>query len=117
MRKRVVDSEFKLYIYPDKSDYQVDSEELLYLLKNIELAGRFLSGSRYEAGKKFLSLLTFMGCSPDIELEPQDKKPYCYIEIDSVTEQFVDGSVIVTVCVASLLTVNDCVVFPLGVQA
>ena len=33
-----------------------------------------------------------MGCSPDIELEPQENSPYCYIEIEQIEEpQFIAG--------------------------
>ncbi len=85
-------SEYKLYLYPEKSDYQADSKELILLLKKLGLVGGFLSQNRYAAGDSFLSLLTFMGCSPNIELEPQDNKPYCYIEINSTKKaQFISG--------------------------
>jgi hypothetical protein len=87
-----VDSEFKLYIYPSKPDYQVNLIALASLLKNIMLTGKKLSEKHYATGENFLSLLTFMGCSPNIELEPQDDKPYCYIEISSTEkEQFISG--------------------------
>jgi hypothetical protein len=87
-----MDSEFKLYIYPNNPDYQVDLVTLASLFEKIKLTGSLLSKNRYETGESFLSLLIFMGCSPNIELEPQDDKPYCYIEIDSLTEpQFISG--------------------------
>ena len=87
-----MDSEFKLYIYPDNPDYQSDLTSLVPLLENIELIGNPLSENRYATGENFLSLLTFMGCSPNIELEPQDDKPYCYIEICStIKPQFISS--------------------------
>jgi len=86
-------AEFKLYLYPNKIDYKIDSERLLALLKKEELISKKLSDKRYATGDKFVSLLTFMGCSPDIELEPQKDKPYCYIEIESHNKpQFISGS-------------------------
>lgn len=85
-------SEFKLYIYPNNPDYLVDIVALASLLKKLEFTGRSLPQNRYATGENFLSLLTFMGCSPNIELEPQDDKPYCYIELGSATEPlFISG--------------------------
>ncbi|MEE9310041.1 MAG: hypothetical protein V3U64_03395 [Cocleimonas sp.] len=85
-------SDFKLYLYPDKPDFQFDLITLEALLKKLELTGASLAKNRYAVGGSFLSLLTFMGCSPDIELEPQDDKPFCYIEIDShENAQFISG--------------------------
>ena len=90
--KTCVDSEFKLYLYPENPDYQADLGVLTSLFKKLKLVGSFLSQNRYATGENFLSLFTFMGCSPNIELEPQDNKPYCYIEIDSAAEpQFTSG--------------------------
>lgn len=87
-----MDSKFKLYLYPEKPDYQVDLDVLISLLKKLRLVGNFLSRNHYATGGNFLSLLTFMGCSPNIELEPQDDKPYCTIEIDSSKHaQFISG--------------------------
>jgi len=87
-----VDSEFILTIYPDIPDYQGDTEQLVSLFKKCKLVGIALDNKRYATGEKFLSLLTFMGCSPNIELEPQDNKPYCYIELKTPSQmQFISG--------------------------
>ena len=85
-------SEFKLAIYSDNPDYRVDLNELETLLKKLALIGAPLSKNRYTTGDNFLSLLTFLGCSPNIELEPLDDQPYCYIEIESHAKpQFISG--------------------------
>jgi len=85
-------SEFKFYLYPEKSQHKIDSNSLEVFLKNLEFISNKLSAKRHATGGKFLSLLTFMGCSPNIELEPQDDKPYCYIEIESQNEPlFISG--------------------------
>lgn len=43
------------------------------------------TSNSFVVGEKFLHLMTFMGCSPYIELEPlPDGKPFCYIQIDGV---------------------------------
>jgi len=88
----VWEAEFKLYLYPDNPDYQIDVDRLTLQLKKDSLLGESLSSNRYATGDNFLSLLTFMGCSPNVELEPQDDKPYCYIEIESQNKpQFISG--------------------------
>jgi len=87
-----MDSEFKLYIYPDEINYQSDITALSALLNEIKVIGQELSKKRYATGDEFLSFLTFMGCSPNIELEPQNEKPFCYIEIDSFNKPlFITG--------------------------
>lgn len=53
------------------------------------------SGERYLIGDKFLSLVTFMGCSPYIALEPpQHGEDFCHIEISAIYDQlqFILGS-------------------------
>ena len=85
-------AEFKLYLYPDDSSLFVDKLDLESLLSAIEFIGQKQIESRFQVGNKFLSLLCFMGCSPNIELEPQDDKPYCYIETETAQKaQFVSG--------------------------
>ncbi len=85
-------AEFKLHLYPVIPDLKINSNELRAILKRLQLISQKLAANRYSTGDSFLSHLTFMGCSPDIELEPQDDKPYCYIEVESHLEpQFVSG--------------------------
>ncbi len=85
-------AEFKLYLYPNFSPNYPDiadlkeftKDTLATLLSKQEFTGKQISSQpvlRYATGEKFLSQLTFMGCSPNIELEPQENKPHCYIEI------------------------------------
>ena len=72
--------------------YVLNPNKLFSLLKALELIEKKLSPTRYSTGNNFVSLLTFMGCSPNIELEPQDDKPFCYIEIESTQKvQFISG--------------------------
>lgn len=57
-----------------------------------------VSGERYLIGDSFLSLVSFMGCAPAIELEPIAEHPastdFCHIEIGSIKPdvEFVRGS-------------------------
>ncbi len=79
-------------LHPIDPDYSIDFAGLKVLLKDIKLLGEALSDTHYAVGDNFLSQLTFMGCSPDIELEPHPHKAYCYIEIeDHEHRQFVAG--------------------------
>lgn len=74
-------SEFKLYLYPEDPQFKINQKNVILLLHKLEFTGSKLSSIRYSTGDNFVSLLTFLGCSPNIELESQDDKPYCYIEI------------------------------------
>ena len=57
-----------------------------------------VTGERYLIGDSFLSLVTFMGCAPAIELEPIAKQPestdFCHIEIEEIKRavEFIQGS-------------------------
>ncbi len=55
-------------------------------------------GERYLIGGSFLSLVTFMGCAPAIELSPLEAQPdslgFCHIEIETLKPkvEFIRGS-------------------------
>ena len=57
-----------------------------------------VNGDRYLIGDSFLSLVTFMGCAPAIELEPSTEQPdsteFCHVEIEPVKTnvEFIRGS-------------------------
>lgn len=57
-----------------------------------------VSGERYLIGESFLSLVTFLGCAPAIELEPSIVQPesteFCHIEIEQIRRrvEFIRGS-------------------------
>lgn len=57
-----------------------------------------VSGERYLIGESFLSLVTFLGCAPAIEICPSDTNPesteFCHVEIEPVrdTVEFIRGS-------------------------
>lgn len=57
-----------------------------------------VTGERYLIGESFLSLVTFMGCAPAIELEPITEQPesteFCHVEIEEIkgTVEFIQGS-------------------------
>jgi Zn ribbon nucleic-acid-binding protein len=64
----------KLILYPSQADCPaIDIDELALRLESIGLIGTAFQcqgGTRYLAGERFLQLVTLLGCSPQIELEP-----------------------------------------------
>lgn len=76
-------AEFRLYLYPEDPVFSADVTALKPLLSDLQFIDKKLDEKCYSTGNSFVSLLTFMGCSPNIELEPQEDKPFCYIEIDT----------------------------------
>ena len=64
----------KLILYPSRTDGPaIDTNALVQQLKSIGLIGAAFQcrdGPHHLAGERFLQLVTFLGCSPLIELEP-----------------------------------------------
>jgi hypothetical protein len=59
-------------------------------LQGIDLIGAPLAGSdhHYLLGERFIQLVTFMGCSPFIQLEPgHEGEAFCHLVIEDPTEQ------------------------------
>lgn len=64
----------------------------------------------YLAGKEFINLLTFLGCSPEIKLSPQDGENFCSISIPGYHEDNMllgYTSTIIPRCPACKHKVND----------
>lgn len=76
-------SPYKLYLYPENPDYRCDEKNLIKRLQEMQFTGTEIGENLFATGNEFVSLLTFMGCSPNIELEPKDDIPFCYIEIEN----------------------------------
>jgi hypothetical protein len=77
-------AEYRLYLYPTDANKQISEYLLKTALQNIKFISESLksdSADRYKVGEDFLSLICFMGCSPNIEIEPQQNSPFCYVEI------------------------------------
>lgn len=115
-------AEFRLYLYPTDSEVVVDRLEMIAVLRGLAFIGEDLEGEqegRYKVGEAFLSLICFMGCSPNIEIEPQENSPFCYVEIPKKNQrQFMAGEnvkkvkcpcckAIQTQLASSLLAVNE----------
>ncbi|MCU7828306.1 MAG: hypothetical protein KZQ85_04505 [Candidatus Thiodiazotropha sp. (ex Myrtea sp. 'scaly one' KF741663)] len=68
----------------DPSYLPNDLAAILEKLQSIGLINGEVPGeaSRYLPGDRFMQLVTFMGCSPSIQLEPSEAdEPYCYLTI------------------------------------
>ena len=83
-------AEYCLYLYPTTSNKKNIQNKLESALQKMEFIDDLLNEERgvdkiqrYKVGENFLSLICFMGCSPNIETEPQDDNPFCYVEIPS----------------------------------
>jgi hypothetical protein len=89
--------EYRLYLYPVERDKSIPTSALITALQTIEFISEPLKSNhadRYKVGEEFLSLICFMGCSPNIEIEPQKDSPFCYIEIgqERGKHSFIAGS-------------------------
>ena len=60
-----------------------NSHDLQQLLQSIQLIGEPFNGEmHFLAGNSFLDLIAFMGCAPDIELEPgDDGRAFCHVHL------------------------------------
>lgn len=70
----------RLIFTPQNTTQSIETETLLSVLKELELIhDSVLRDNHYLLGEKFLSLITFLGCSPYINLHPDTGKNYCYL--------------------------------------
>ena len=60
-----------------------ETADLVEKLRSTGFINKALDGqNHFLAGDKFLDYIAFMGCSPDIQLEPEDNgKPFCAIHL------------------------------------
>lgn len=70
-------SAYALLLYP-VSETDLD---LFPVLQAQEFVGDALENGVYAVGEQFLQQICFLGCSPDIELEPHADKAFCYVRI------------------------------------
>ena len=68
----------------DPYELPADLEALIAGLRQIGLISEALaSGTGYLLGENFMQLVTFMGCSPYIRLEPDATgEPFCHLRLD-----------------------------------
>lgn len=87
-------SQSRLIFYPcppEKSGAAHNAIEHISLASILEQTGFIdtlkIETGQYLAGEHFLNLLTFLGCSPNIQLSPQDGENYCAITLLDVTQE------------------------------
>ena len=73
----------RLILHPEDIQYIPDNiTHILQQLKSIQLISESISNADlYLAGHEFTNLLTFLGCSPNINLSPDDGDQFCSISI------------------------------------
>ena len=64
-----------------------DDEGLIRLLQSVRLIGKLYRETMdFWPGERFLDLVAFLGCSPDIKLEPDEDSPhFCFIRLKTRT--------------------------------
>jgi len=73
---------YKLVLYPKSVGYILnDWQKIKSTLENVGFIGNHIDKQEnYFVGANFLSLITFLGCSPDIQIEPEgDSDKFCRI--------------------------------------
>ena len=59
-----------------------DNRSLSELLEPVHLVGKQISYNSYLVGERFLDQVAFMGCAPDIRLEPgENNEAFCHIRL------------------------------------
>ncbi len=75
----------RLLLVPDSLEWTASSAPVLAYLQESGFVGRSLDNEKPDAflvGDHFLQLITFMGCSPHIELEPRgDGGSFCHVQV------------------------------------
>lgn len=76
----------RLIICPKTStDAPAELPEIIKALKDIGLIAEEFSNNDFYAGDSFINLISFLGCSPNIQLSPEDGDQFCFIHISETT--------------------------------
>jgi len=72
----------KLIFFPQSTNTVIDEKNLLEALINSQfIISQAHHDNHYLPGDNFLSLITFLGCSPNINLMPVTGESHCFISI------------------------------------
>jgi len=82
---------YKLVLYPENVEYAPkDWTQIKDKLLELGFIGKPLIGSELQflVGDEFLQLITFLGCSPQIQLEPDEtgEQNHCYVALSDISE-------------------------------
>lgn len=70
-------SAYRLLLYPA----QESCIDIQPVLEQYGMLGKQLTAGVFSVGEQFLDRICFLGCSPDIGLEPLANKAFCYIQL------------------------------------
>jgi hypothetical protein len=75
----------RLIIHPQSVfDVPAQISTIKQALRDTGLLADEFSKNMYYVGENFIQLITFLGCSPAIQLSPEANKPFCYIEFSTI---------------------------------
>ncbi len=78
----------KLIFFPAAINSTVSIKELLHSLIDSDFINSDTDKeNHYLPGERFLNLITFLGCSPNINLCPTEGESHCFISIIDTSEQ------------------------------
>jgi len=78
----------RLIFFPDNSEQTLDNKLLLSTLTSLQFINSdALNINHYLPGEKFLTQITFLGCSPNINLAPVKNESHCFISILDATNK------------------------------
>lgn len=77
----------RLIICP-QSPYNAPSScpDIKHALTELGLMASEFADNTYYAGNDFISLIPFLGCSPNIQLTPDGDNAFCYLKISDISE-------------------------------
>lgn len=72
----------RLIFHPENPQQEVQPKKIIEALTETQFVqNREFQHNHYLPGENFLSLITFLGCSPNINLSPDDGDQHCYIAL------------------------------------
>ncbi|RDH84538.1 MAG: hypothetical protein DIZ80_03440 [endosymbiont of Galathealinum brachiosum] len=78
----------RLIFFPANANQIISTEILLSaLIKSEFVHDTAYSDNHFLPGENFLSLLTFLGCSPNINLHPDEGEKHCSISLYEITTE------------------------------
>lgn len=80
-------AEHLLALHPANPETAYDTQELVHFLKDLQFIDVEETPNRFQIGDKFLQQMTFLGCSPNIEIAPNGDQAYVYVEIPDSTPE------------------------------
>jgi len=81
-------ADYRLLLYAKPGQLSIDkSNTLIEPLSKLGFLGDAIPAAKadYYVGAAFTDLITFLGCSPEIVLSPQDGENYCFIHLHEFT--------------------------------